>query len=133
MRNFCGFMVYLLLFSASYAQGEAKGEGHREGKPKTLSTEVVDFGEVREVRTAEVVVYNNTPRAMVITDVQSHCGCTRFQYSKRPVMVGDSTVIGIRYNPQQDARGVFYKTARIETTASDKPLEIVVRGINKTK
>ena len=74
-----------------------------------------DFGSIREVdgRVSHTFRFRNVSRKpVVIITVQTTCGCTVPEYSKRPVMAGEEGEITLTYNPA-DRPGVFSREADV--------------------
>lgn len=118
--KFIGFFTFALLFSATFAKGQ-------EVKVKPTQH---NLGEVSKATTVDYWLYNEGTTPVVITDIESHCGCAKVRYSKRPIELGDSTKVTIVYTPRRSEKGLFYKTVTIHTTAT-KPLKLILRGTNK--
>lgn len=69
---------------------------------------------------------NRNASALILKDVKASCGCTGTDYSKAPILPGESTVITATYNAK--AKGVFNKTVRVTTNVSEKPLVLKFKG-----
>ncbi|MDE7388228.1 MAG: DUF1573 domain-containing protein [Muribaculaceae bacterium] len=76
-----------------------------------------DFGNVKEAdgMLEQSFVFVNTGTApLTIVTVSASCGCTKPEFSPRPVAPGDSSSITIRFNPEGFA-GEFEKRATVRT------------------
>ena len=74
-----------------------------------------DFGTIREVdgKVSHTFRFENVSRKpVVIIAVQTSCGCTVPEYSKRPLMPGERGEITLTYNPA-DRPGVFSREADV--------------------
>lgn len=57
-------------------------------------------------------------KPLVILDVLLCCGCTKAEWSKKPLMVGDSSQIVINYDTE--IRGEFYRSTDIISNSKEK-------------
>ncbi|CDN30251.1 hypothetical protein BN938_0145 [Mucinivorans hirudinis] len=89
-----------------------------------LAREVVDFGVVpmKPRSQQSVMLYNKGIKPMVIMAVNVDCNCTKVEWSKKPVMAGDSTLLKINYDPSD--KGVFYKKIRVKTSQGENTITI---------
>ena len=110
-------MRKLLLFAAvvgfsSMSFGQAKIEF-------TAKENTIDYGTVTKeadngMRTFEFKNSGNAP--LVITNVQSTCGCTVPSFSKEPILPGKTGKIDVKYNM---APGPIRKTITVESNAAN--------------
>lgn len=91
--------------------------------------EEMDLGEIQQNKPVSVdFEFKNTGNAPVlITNVQASCGCTTANYSKTPILPGESTKITATYNAA--AKGNFKKTVTVTTNAEETPRVLVIKGI----
>lgn len=80
-----------------------------------------DFGKIKEgERVACVFKFSNTGDAdLVLTSVQTSCGCTVSKYSKKPIPPGGSGTIEITYD-SSDRHGKQTKTITVQSNAGKK-------------
>ena len=86
-----------------------------------------DFGTIRESdgKVSHTFRFRNVSRKpVVIIAVQTSCGCTVPEFSKRPVMPGDEGEITLTYNPA-DRPGPFTRDA--EVYAADRHVVATLR------
>lgn len=91
---------------------------------------VVDFGTIAEEEgrvTKYVVATNSGDTPIYIIDVTSSCGCTVADYSREPILPGDSTSIGVTYDPR-DRPGRFERHLLITTSDAAEGLRLAVVG-----
>ena len=106
------FLLAVVIFSASgFAQG-AKIE-FRD------SDNTIDYGRVERnsdngIRTFEFTNTGDAP--LIITDVQSTCGCTIPTKPKEPIMPGKTGKIEVKYNM---GIGPIRKTITVESNATN--------------
>lgn len=84
-----------------------------------------DFGVVKMGEPAEVYFeFTNTgDKPLVITNVQSSCGCTTPEYSKKPVPPGKSDKIKVGY--KTDRLGPINRSITVNSNAGDIQLKII--------
>ncbi len=113
-----GLLLVALVFGAvTYAQG-----------PKIeFKTETIDYGTVKKSEDNGVRFFeftNTGDQPLVISKVNSSCGCTVPSYPKDPIMPGKSGQIEVKYNMNP---GPINKTVTVESNAVNKervPLRI---------
>lgn len=84
-----------------------------------LEKKVVDLGDVpRGTVAADTVHFHNAGEdTLVVTGVNSSCGCTVAQYSHKPLAPGDTGTIVVKFDAGNRALGKFRKTLRIRSNA----------------
>ena len=70
---------------------------------------------------------NRGENPVVILDVVTSCGCTRPEFSRRPVMPGDTTRITVTYDPA-DRPGIFDKELGVYSSERRKIATLSIRG-----
>lgn len=87
-----------------------------------------DLGQIAYNKPFEVKfeLTNRNASALLLKEVKPSCGCTGTDYSKAPILPGESTIITATYNAK--AKGVFNKTVRVVTNVSEKPLVLKFKG-----
>lgn len=93
-----------------------------------LSEREVNFGSfpMAEKQQREVRLKNTGSVPLVIHGVDTSCGCTRVEYSKQPVRLGEEAKLLIVY--EADEAGHFRKTVDVYCKMADAPLRISVMG-----
>ncbi len=108
------FLVLLMVNGFVFAQVGAKIEFKN-------SDNTIDYGTVNKqddngVRSFEFTNTGDEP--LIITNVQSTCGCTVPTKPKEPIMPGKSDKIEVKYNMNP---GPIRKTITVETNAKNYP------------
>ena len=93
-----------------------------------FKTDVIDYGEIAKgangVRQFE---FTNTGEApLIISRVQSSCGCTIPKKPEGPIDPGATGVIEVKYDTKRI--GPFRKTISVYSNASDMPTPIKIKG-----
>ncbi len=122
MKNL-GFISLSLLFCLYF--------GNASAQQIRVNPTQLNLNEVSKPTNVEFQVINTSSSAMVIINIDSDCGCTKINYSKKPIAAGDSTAIKVTYSPRKGEEGLFYKTLKIHTSASSEPIKAIIRGSNK--
>jgi hypothetical protein len=89
----------------------------------------IDLGEITQNKpvTVDFEFKNTGDLPVIISSVQASCGCTATNYSKTPVLPGESTKITAVYNAA--AKGNFKKTVTVITNAKSTPETLTLSGI----
>lgn len=110
-----------------------------KGGPKmTFDSATHNFGDV-ERKGGDLVkefrFVNDGDEPLVIKKITKSCSCTTVNYSRKPVMPGQSGVITIKYEPHKVEEGVFNRVIQIYTNASKKARILAIQGnsIEKVK
>ena len=111
MKKLLLFTAFVAFNAAAFAQG-AKIEF------KNNST-TIDYGTISKdsdngIRTFEFTNTGNTP--LIITNVQSTCGCTVPSKPNEPIMPGKTGKIDVKYNMSP---GPIRKTITVESNATN--------------
>ena len=94
----------------------------------SLSEREVQFGSfpMGEKKERKVTLKNTGDAPLVIHGVDTSCGCTRVEYSQRPLRPGEETTLLIVY--EADEAGHFRKTVDVYCNTADAPVRISVTG-----
>ena len=101
------------------------------GPKMTLDSATHNFGDV-ERKGGDLVkefrFVNDGDEPLVIKKITKSCSCTTVNYSRKPVMPGQSGVISIKYEPHKVEEGVFNRVIQIYTNASNKARILAIQG-----
>ncbi|WP_455962195.1 DUF1573 domain-containing protein [Bacteroides bouchesdurhonensis] len=114
-------------------RGEAKTTEEQVVTMGELSENKVDFGIFPKTEKQERIIElkNTGTEVLVIQDVTTSCGCTKLEFERTPVPVGDKRVLKIIY--EADNSGYFQKTVDVFCNIDSSPLRINVIGEAKDK
>lgn len=89
---------------------------------------VHDFGKIPYASDGSTkFTFKNTGKSpLVLTNVQSSCGCTVPEWPKEPVEVGGSKFINVTYNTRRT--GVFTKTITVYSNAKNGTVYLTIKG-----
>lgn len=87
-----------------------------------------DFGKIRyKNETKHIFVFTNPGKIpLVISNVETSCGCTAADWTKEPVKPGKSGQIMIKYDA--DFPGTFSKTITVHYNGKDSPAILKIKG-----
>ncbi|MDR1102927.1 MAG: DUF1573 domain-containing protein [Tannerella sp.] len=124
-------LVFFGLFLLCQPVRPQDGKAETEGTPvATLPESTHDFGLVEEEAgfASHVFEVKNTGDApLLITHVQSSCGCTQPQWTKEPVPPGKSGYVEIAFDPV-NRPGPFQKNVTIFTNDKRPRLRLTIKG-----
>ena len=88
----------------------------------------IDLGEIAQNKpvTVEFEFTNTGDVPVVISNVQASCGCTGTDFSKTPVLPGQTSHISATYNAA--AKGGFKKTVTVTTNAEEAVKVLTLSG-----
>ncbi|MFN4079411.1 MAG: DUF1573 domain-containing protein [Saprospiraceae bacterium] len=118
-----------VLFGAFFAAAQSQN-----GPVMTFETTTIDYGTIDKgaepLRKFKFTNTGNEP--LIIKSAKGSCGCTVPNYSKEPIMPGESSVIEVRYDTQRV--GAFNKTVTITTneTGNDSRTLTIKGKVNDT-
>ena len=89
-----------------------------------------DFGEYQEKETKRCAFkYKNTGKSpLIIYKAKSDCGCTQVKFNPQPLMPGKYDSIVVVYDGNGFLNGSFRKFINIYSNASEKPMELMIKG-----
>ncbi len=120
MKQVLTFTALLLgLVAGVFAQG---------GPKMDFEATTVDYGTIEHNSDPYRVFKfkNNGGEPLIISHAKGSCGCTVPEYSKDPVMPGQSGEIKVRYATNRI--GVFQKTVTLTTNAQPSIIVLTIKG-----
>lgn len=127
--NSKSILLVLLLAIAQVGMAQNFGQSTSKGKAsiKWVKTEL-DIGEVPQGKPIDLAykLKNEGMVPVIITKVESTCGCTVPSYPKAPIKYGKTAKIVVTFDAK--SLGAFYKTIKVYTNAGGKPKELRLRG-----
>lgn len=117
-------IVIILLITSGYAFQAFPAEG-----PEWLNMEI-DFGIINETdgkREGEFRFINTGKKPLVISEVQTSCGCTQAEYTHGKIQKGDTAVIKVSYDPYERP-GKFDKGVYVFIDGRDIPVNLRMKG-----
>lgn len=129
MRNQNRVIFFLIFLSNIFIS--CKDEQKNLENLKTIinfRTEVFDFGTIaaNEDATAVFKFSNKGGNPLIVTDVQTTCGCTVPEYPKEPLKPDEMAEIKVIYDAKYPGR--FSKTISVYYNGKDSPKILTVKG-----
>lgn len=92
--------------------------------------EVYNFGVIPQgiAVSVEFIFKNTGSSALIISDVETTCGCTTPFYTKAPVMPGKEGRVKAQYSAAE--AGTFHKTITVQTNEG-KSKKLIIKGVVK--
>jgi hypothetical protein len=116
-----------LLSSASIAQ---TGAAVQSGPVISIDKEVHDYGDIEKGGDpyCEFVITNKGNEPLILTNAKGSCGCTVPEWSKEPVLPGESTVMKVKYDTKRV--GPINKSVTITSNATNEPTKVIrIKGM----
>ena len=97
MRKFVTVGVFLL--ACIFIQAQNNTQVDLEQPVLIFKSEVIDYGTVEQSSDGmrEFVFTNKGSAPLIISNVESACGCTVPSYPKEPIMSGQKGIIKVKY------------------------------------
>ena len=94
----------------------------------SLLKDKVDLGDFswNKEREAEFVISNVGKLPLVINDLITSCGCTKVDYTKKPILSGENIILKIKYKAEQPEH--FNKTITVYCNAEGSPFHLKISG-----
>jgi hypothetical protein len=115
--------VLLLGFTAN-AQKEVT-----DGPMISLNKDVHDYGEIEKGGDpyCEFNITNKGNEPLIISNAKGSCGCTVPEWSKEPILPGESSIMKVKYDTKRV--GPINKSVTITSNASNEPTKVIrIRG-----
>lgn len=87
-----------------------------------------NFGKLIYKQEAEYIFEFTNPgkTPLVISEVETSCGCTAANWTKQPVKPGKSGQVTVKYHAAFP--GVFQKTVTVHYNGKDSPVQLSIKG-----
>jgi Protein of unknown function (DUF1573) len=111
------------------AQGNNTNQSQEQAGPvMTPDEQTHNFGKVPQGIPVkyEFTITNNGTEPMIIQNVQKTCGCTVTNWTKDPILPGQSGMVSAQYNAARV--GKFKKPITVTSNASNSPMQLWFEG-----
>lgn len=121
----------LMSFSAAEPINMLSSNTSASAASVSWKSETIDVGEILQNKPKEIVFeFKNTGKTtVIITNVQGSCGCTATEYTKTPILPGESGKVVATFNAA--IVGAFSKTVTVTTNSSETPSVLTLKGTVK--
>jgi len=140
MKHAILFLMALALFSCNNGSQEtndlanekidtAVSSPNGESPIFTFEQDTYEFGAVKEgTKVEHDFVFNNSGKTpLIIANVSASCGCTTPEYPKTPIKPGESGVIKVVFNSQNQV-GIQHKIITIQSNAQPSTTILHLKG-----
>jgi hypothetical protein len=126
MKKSMLFIAAMLFLSAgSFAQKEVQA-----GPNISINKEVHDYGDIEKGGDpyCEFVITNKGNEPLIITNAKGSCGCTVPEWSKEPILPGESSIMKVKYDTKRV--GPINKSVTISSNAVNEPTKVIrIKGM----
>ena len=125
--------LFILCMAMIAVCGIAMAKKTANGTSAIKFTEQVwDFGTIRQDKPAthDFEFINDGDGNLVIVDATAECGCTKPEFSDKPIAPGKKSKVKVTYNPM-GRPGSFEKTVTVRTNGTPKKVRLKIRGTVK--
>lgn len=127
MKNFITIALLILFGLNSYSQGKKDGSFSLKAEISFEKT-IINYGVIDKgsdgVR--EFIFTNTGDAPLVISKVNSSCGCTIPKKPEKPILPGESDKIQVKYDTQRV--GLIRKSIRVTSNASNPSVYLKITG-----
>jgi len=129
MKNLFTLLFVGLITLAATAQQKATTTIDPNAPAFEFESEVIDYGKIEYkangVRTFKFKNVGKSP--LIISRIQSSCGCTTPKKPEKPIMPGKTGEIDVKYATNRV--GGFSKTITVYSNATEKMKRLRIKGI----
>lgn len=125
------FALYMLLLIAGFSYASAQQQA--EIKFDKTKHDFGKFSELEPVVTCKFTFTNIGDAPLVIHQAVASCGCTVPEYTKEPVLPGETGVVEVTYNGAGRYPGHFKKSITLRTNAKTEMLRLFIEGDMEAK
>ena len=94
-----------------------------------------DFGTIKEADGPVSFTFefkNTGNKPLIIVDAVASCGCTRPEYTTKPIKPGKKGKVKVTYSPV-GRPGAFRKTVKVKTNGTEKVSTLTISGVTIPK
>jgi hypothetical protein len=130
MKKIIGIIIVCAFAISAYAQSDENTEFEPTHKSAYLELDktVHDYGTIARKSNGdcEFIVKNMGSQPLVLTNVQSSCGCAVPDWPHKPIPSGESRAIKVTYDTKRV--GTFSKSIKIFSNSPGSPHVVNIKG-----
>jgi hypothetical protein len=128
MKKIFSIFAFIAVSTAINAQTAVSSATNPNAPEFQWVSDVYDFGKIPQgiPTEARFEFVNSGKEALIITDVQKTCGCTKTDWSKEPIAPGQKGWIIAEYNAA--AEGAFTKAITVMSNSKTPSLKLTFKG-----
>ena len=118
-------VITISVNSQSYLTGNSSS---KSSAVITWNNDIHDFGKIKQGTPVEIIYKfkNDGLKPLIIKNVESSCGCTVPEYPRIPIKPMSGGQIKATFDAKKV--GVFSKSVKVLTNASEKPKVLILKG-----
>jgi len=123
-------MFIAAMFFISFASMAQKEVQTQAGAVISIDKEVHDYGDIEKGADpyCSFTITNKGNEPLIISNAKGSCGCTVPEWSKDPVLPGESTVMTVKYDTKRV--GPINKSVTITSNAVNEPTKVIrIKGM----
>lgn len=121
MKNTLMLLAAVMMMSfTAQAQTEVSN-----GAIISVDKDIHNYGEIEKGGDpyCEFVITNKGNEPLIISNAKGSCGCTVPEWSKEPILPGESTVMKVKYDTKRV--GPINKSVTVTTNATNEPTKVL--------
>lgn len=120
------FFLSFLVTAFVTAQGQSNPENSK-GPIIQFEEEVHDFGAIVEGTMAkwDFVFKNTGDKPLLLKEVQPGCGCTASEWTREPILPGQTGKVSATFNSTGYAGRSFQKGITVTTNMKENPMKVI--------
>ena len=128
MKGILSIWLSLFFITFSLAQEKTETSEQKPGPRMAFEETTFDFGDIHQGDQVEhTFVFENTgTEPLVLTNVQTTCGCTVPKWPREPIMPGQKGEIHVKFN-SAGKMGKTTKVVKIISNAVDPNVQVVIQ------
>jgi hypothetical protein len=128
MKRFFFILLVAIMATAISCSQSNNGKTNKKAAEISFAEAEHDFGTIEQGSNAEYAfIFKNTGKEdLVVSNVQTSCGCTIPDWTREPVGKRKSGVVNVHYNTH--VVGNFVKSITVYSNAATSPVTLKIRG-----
>ena len=133
------YLLFLLLSLSLTACHSGRQDSRQSSDSETKeSFALIDFPEGKrfdfgtysdkELKTHDILIKNPGKIPLVINLVETFCGCTEVEWSKKTLLEGQTDTIHVKYDGNGFVDGFWAKHIRIHANIEEKTVDYLITG-----
>ncbi|MFT4660600.1 MAG: hypothetical protein ACI8XB_000868 [Patiriisocius sp.] len=124
MKKTVLFLAFALIASFTVS-AQGKEVATENGPQISLDKDVHDYGEIEKGGEpyCEFLITNDGNEPLIISNAKGSCGCTVPEWSKEPILPGESSIMKVKYDTKRV--GPINKSVTVNTNAVNSPTKVL--------
>lgn len=128
MRVALSLLLATAMLMGAVPSALAQSQSSRQARDYAIDQQTRDVGTIpsQVPLTVNYTIGNTGTRPLIITRVETNCGCMTAEFTKEPITPGRTATIKVIFNAASP--GPFYKLVTVNSNASDPVILLRLRG-----